>query len=443
MITIDSNTSSPDNQSSVRRVVESALQADVTGWELATLEATWAAVFELEAIGTPEILAAEGRIDEVTEQRASQMATNSILNNQAKLSSLTSPLACIINVEPIPDTKRCVAAVYACDLAELSESYAIEKLAAVKQFANSISGAANAEQSAEQSAAELQVPTWAALSKLFFEKLRAEFEAQRKQIRTYVTAIAAIAAICFVPIPFRLSCPTRCEPTSSRFVAAPFAARLERTHSVIGQEVKTGDLLATLDGGEIISELAGLNDKANQAKQRQMAALSTGDHATAEHERLELEQLSREIELLDRRKKQLEIRSPIDGIVVDGDLERAQGTPLEIGQSLFEIASLDELVAEIAVPECDVRFVNRDLPVSVSLESSGTSAIRSSVDRVHLRSEIRDSEAVFIAEAAIPNTDRNIRPGMNANTIIHVGYRPLAWVFLHRPYSSLRQWIGW
>lgn len=153
-----------------------------------------------------------------------------------------------------------------------------------------------------------------------------------------------------------------------------------------------------------------------QAEQRELAALSTGDHSKSEFERLEVEHLRREVELLENRKSNLEIRSPIDGVVVTGDLERAEGAPLAVGDSLFEIASLETLIAEVAVPERDISFVTAQMPVTIIVDAIPGSRFHATVEKVHLRNEIRDYDSVFIAEAKLPNDTGQLRPGMNARS---------------------------
>jgi multidrug resistance efflux pump len=228
-----------------------------------------------------------------------------------------------------------------------------------------------------------------------------------------------------------------------RYVAAPFDAKLSRSHVVVGQQVQRGDLLATLDGGDLLSQLASVRAKLAQAEQRELAALSTADHSKSRFERLEVEHLRREAELLQRRQVRLEIRSPIDGIVVTGDLERAEGAPLSIGENLFEIASLDSLIAEVAVPEQHITFVKEKMPVSIVMEAIAGTRLESTIQRIHLRNEIRDHASVFIAEAELPNKDALLRPGMNAKATIDAGYRAIGWQLFRSPYNAARQWIGW
>ena len=55
-----------------------------------------------------------------------------------------------------------------------------------------------------------------------------------------------------------------------------------------------------------------------------------------------------------------------DGIVITGDLRKTEGTPLKIGQTMFEIGPLDEMIVEVAVPERDVLHVEPGMDVQSS-----------------------------------------------------------------------------
>src|SRR6056297_505425 len=207
-----------------------------------------------------------------------------------------------------------------------------------------------------------------------------------------------------------------------------------------GEKVYQGQVLATMDGSEIRTELAVLRTKLGQAEQRQLAALSTGDHSKAELERLETTHLQRQIELFENRQSHLEIRSPINGVVVAGDLERSEGAPLSAGDNLFEIASLDRLIAEVAIPEQQVSCIEDTMEVTVRLDAMPGQPERTTLQRIHLRSEIRDNANVFIAEAELANPHALLRPGMSGTASIHAGYRALGWILFHQPYNAVRHW---
>ena len=288
-------------------------------------------------------------------------------------------------------------------------------------------------------------PTWAELRRLFLLKLKTSFQTDnpRATAKKYAAFALGLILIGLVPWPHYVTCNVICEPVVHRFVAAPFDGKLLRSNVLVGQQVKQGEVLAILDGGELNSQLAGARAKLAQSEQRRMAALSTSDHSKSEFERLEVEHLRREIELLESRKVDLEVRSPMDGIVISGDLERAEGAPLAVGDNLFEIASLDRLVAEVAIPESDISFVAKAMEISVKLDSVPENTFDTTVQRIHFRNEIRDNQSVFIAETELPNDSKLLRPGMNGEASIKAGYRPLGWLLFHRPYNAIRHWIGW
>ena len=59
--------------------------------------------------------------------------------------------------------------------------------------------------------------------------------------------------------------------------------------------------------------------------------------AEAQQANLEMKRLDMKRQLLAERQQHLQIRSPISGTVVSGDIEKSEGAPLAIGQNLFEI----------------------------------------------------------------------------------------------------------
>lgn len=259
----------------------------------------------------------------------------------------------------------------------------------------------------------------------------------------YAVGAILIIATGLIPWPHRVHCNVICEPEIRRFVAAPFDGKLLKSHVAPGDPVQQGQLLATLDGGDLRAQLASLQAKLDQAQQRRSAALSTGDGSKAEIERFEIQYLQSEIALLQTRTGGLEIRSPITGVIVGGDLERAEGAPLQVGENLFEIAPLDSLVAEIAIPEADVMYVADEMSASIKLDAAPGRTIDAVVSRIHPRGEIRDNASVFVAEATVGNLDTTLRPGMSGTAKIRAGRRPIGWLLFHRPYEAARTLIGW
>ncbi|MCA9049926.1 MAG: HlyD family efflux transporter periplasmic adaptor subunit, partial [Planctomycetaceae bacterium] len=260
-------------------------------------------------------------------------------------------------------------------------------------------------------------------------------------------AISAVAAVCvgilLLPIDYRVTCDSELQPLSRRFVAAPFEAPLQSSFVEPGDVVEADQLLARLDGRELRWELAGITADLAKATKEHNTFLSEqefGDAAIARHE---MERLENRAALLAGREHQLEVRSPVAGVVVSGDLKGSEGVPLTTGQSLFEIAPLDRMLIEVAVPEDDIRHVRPGMSVRVQWDALPEQILQADIVRVHPRSELRDHESVFIAEAEIDNAAEVLRPGMKGSAKISTGRRMLGWNLFHKPVAWIIGRMGW
>lgn len=261
---------------------------------------------------------------------------------------------------------------------------------------------------------------------------------RRKVIRYALIAAAAIAGILLVPVPWRVPCTARLEPVERRYVSAPFEGTLERTLVRNGDTVRSGDLLAVLDGRPLRMEHSALEAEVAAARKRRDAALASGNIADAQVAKNDSLRAEAKLELVTRRLGELEIRSPVDGVVVSGDLETAEGATLRIGQTMFEIGPLDRIRAEVHVPEGEVRHVQAGAMVRVRLESWPFDSWWGTVERLHPRSEMADDRNCFVAEVALDNGDGRLRPGMKGRAGISAGWRPLGWIWMHRAWERVR-----
>ncbi|NQT11231.1 MAG: efflux RND transporter periplasmic adaptor subunit [Planctomycetes bacterium] len=266
---------------------------------------------------------------------------------------------------------------------------------------------------------------------------------QARKGKVALVAVFLLLAALAVPLPYRVKCDCRLEPVTQRFVAAPFEDTLEKACVKPGDVVAEGDLLARMDGREIRWKRAGAVADQNQAAKKRDAAMAAHDYAEAQIAKLEMERLDLELRLLDHRAENLDIRSPVDGIVTSGDLERVEGAPLVIGQALFEIAPLEKMIVEIAVADDEVSYVRDGQPIVVRLDAYPGKTWQLELSKVKPRSEIRDQENVFIAEATLDNADGLLRPGMKGRARIVTPRRPLGWILFHKPWEYLAGKLCW
>ncbi len=255
--------------------------------------------------------------------------------------------------------------------------------------------------------------------------------------------VVAVVAVLAVPLPYKVTCDCLLQPVVRQYVAAPFDAQLDEVLVVPGDMVGRDDVLARLDAREIRWELAGLTADYNRARKMRDSSLAGREVAKAQMAALEMERLGLRIRLLQNRTKNLQIKTPIDGLVITGDLEKTEGAPLTKGQVLFEIAPLGEMVVEVAIPDGQISHVQPGQQVSIRLDAHPTLTLEGTLTKIHPRAEQRNAENVFIGEVLLPNPGKILRPGMNGRAKVVAAEHPLVWNLFHGAYEYLVYRVGW
>jgi len=261
--------------------------------------------------------------------------------------------------------------------------------------------------------------------------------------RTAGIIIAAVTAILLLPLSYKIDCNAELQPVLRRFVATPFDGTLQRCYVQPGEFVEQNTVLALMDEREIQWELAGVQADRSRAQKERNSHLADHQFGEAAIARHEVERLKHRSDLLTFRNEHLELRSPIDGVVISGDHKDEEGVPLKTGDTLFEIAPLDSMIIEVAVPEEDVRWVTTGMPIRLQLDAMPSDIIHAAVTQIHPKAELKDHDNVFIVEAEIANGSGLLRPGMRGNARILSDRHTLGWNLLHKPAAWLVGWLGW
>lgn len=249
--------------------------------------------------------------------------------------------------------------------------------------------------------------------------------------------------IMLLPINYKISGESVVQPMQHRFVVSQFDGILDEVRVNPGDVVSTGQIMAVMDGRELNRRLYGLQADRDRATKKADVQTAEGNTASAQIARLDVQRINTQIELIKYQLDHLEIRSAINGQVLLGDLEQQEGRPVERGQKLFEVGSLDKMLIEIAIPADEIRHYINDMPVEVRLEALPDLEINQVVKRLHPRATVQDGNNVFIAEIEIDNDNNLLRPGMRGHSRLNVGKHRLIWVWLHKPYEKLMSYLPW
>lgn len=211
----------------------------------------------------------------------------------------------------------------------------------------------------------------------------------------------------------------------------------------IGDSVKKGDVLFTLDDTDLQIEKASKETEIEGAE-LQRAKTERNYHRSKElfEEKLILQELyedtKTEYELaknsLDRAKKSLElikdrlsktkISAPFDCTVLTRPVSIGQAVSgsggFNSGTEVLTIADLNKMIINAHVNQADVTRLSPNQEVDIQVESVPGLTMQGVVERVAPQSTIKNSIKGYAARILIKDIDPRVRPGMTANLAIPV-----------------------
>jgi hypothetical protein len=263
------------------------------------------------------------------------------------------------------------------------------------------------------------------------------------RMRLVLMSLVAATCILMLPVPYKIRCGCTLEPVMRRFAVAPHDGLLDRSFVETGDLVHQGDVLAVMDGKELRWEIAGLvADRSRAAKKRDVSQ-AAGDIPEAQLAQLEVERIDVKLQLLERREQQLEIKSPLDGVILASNVDNVERLPVKPGSIVCEIAPLDQIRLTVAVPADEMLHVRPSSEVELRLDACPGEVITGTVTAVRPRSEIRDGENVFVADVVLDNDEQRLRPGMDGHAKVISAARPLAWVLFHKAVNKAESYFDW
>lgn len=262
--------------------------------------------------------------------------------------------------------------------------------------------------------------------------------------RLSILAITALGLIglYFLPLTYRLHPDCLVEPVRIRYIVAGFDALLEKVFVEPGDRVMENEKLASLDGREIELELRSIEADSAKALKMRDNYLVTGEVASAQIAILEYQRLQERANLLSQRQEQLQLQAPISGIVLSGDLKRAEGGPVTRGQVLFKIAPLDTVSLELFIQDEDVGFIQPGTAVEAIFDAFPGKKWQGKIERITPKAEPIKSDNVFTALLEIENSNGTLQPGMQGKASVECGRKPFGWIYFHKPWYALKKMLA-
>jgi hypothetical protein len=258
---------------------------------------------------------------------------------------------------------------------------------------------------------------------------------------------ALLAFFCFaifVKGPDRVETTFEIQPTSKQVITAPFVGYIETVNVEQGDWVLTQGtanqidvilsanpysqpiremiqqrtILATLNTAELQDKLSVAAAELATHQQEARKARDEKKQGEVELALKKAEGSKAQISLLRNQISQATIKSSINGVVVLGDLKKQIGVRVDTSTQLFEIAPLDALRAELAIPEDRIADVVLGHAGELSSTAAPGTYLPFEIERINPVAEMVDQQNVFKARAKFIfklNATTNDAPANAAN----------------------------
>ena len=212
----------------------------------------------------------------------------------------------------------------------------------------------------------------------------------------------------------------------------------------LGDRVEKGELVLRIDPRDEVNEvqqaeadleLARSQLEVAESRLERTRALRDSGVVTAEelesavlehaNARSSLIKARTRLELAREQRADATVRAPISGTVVAKQVEEGQiitsTRDVTGGTTLLEMADLSQVQVRTLVDESEIGRVEPGLPAEITVEAYPERTFRGSVLKVEPSATVEQNVTMFAVLTRIPNDDRLLKPGMNADVEIVIG----------------------
>lgn len=263
-------------------------------------------------------------------------------------------------------------------------------------------------------------------------------------------ALAALAALCVVPVPLTVLAPAEVTPKDPFVVRAPLDGVIDHLYAQPNQRVAPGTPLFALDSTALASRyaLASKNFDTAQEEYRQTAQLAVTD----DKDRLDmalrkgkLDQSAVELDYTARELARVRVNAARGGVAVFSDPNDWNGKAVSVGEKVMLLADPGNVELTAYVSAADNVDVKPGTTLTLYPKSSPLHAYDARIDTVAYRAEpTPDGVVAYRVKATFENAE-NAKPalGTMGTARIHGRWVPFVYYLLRRPLTTARQWLGW
>lgn len=249
-----------------------------------------------------------------------------------------------------------------------------------------------------------------------------------------ITMSAILFTISIVDMNYKIESLGAITTDNISFVSTPFDSIVYEVDVHSGDIVKQGDKLLSLDTKELYLKYSEALADVSRYSIEEQKSRGSNELADMQMARAKTNQAIATKKRVEYYLNQSNIKSSIDGVIVEGDYEELLGKPVSKGDMLFKIAQLSEFYLTLNVSEEYIHELSVGKKGKFAFLGKTDEKIEFIIDKIiPIATVDSDQKNSFVVKGLLLEEAKDWwRPGMSGVAKIEVGDRKIIWVLTHK-----------
>ena len=260
-----------------------------------------------------------------------------------------------------------------------------------------------------------------------------------------IIGIAFVLFATLYPLEYKVSSPAILKTDKIIYLTAPFDGYIDSVYVKPGDVVYKDQEILRLDQEALKLEEADLLAQEQDNRREIQKAQASRELAEMRIHQAKLAQTLAKLKTVRYKLSKAIVRATVDSaIIVEGDLQKKIGAPVNQGAELFQLASIENIYVESDVSELEIGNIPSDGEGLLAIKSRPDYVYRFKTERISPTATVKDQENTFPVRGEFVNKVPNwFRPGMTGISKIYAGKKTLWWILSHQAIDYLRLKLWW
>lgn len=272
------------------------------------------------------------------------------------------------------------------------------------------------------------------------------FGPQKSLFKLLIVLFSALFMwVMFGKLEYKVESVTNLQTDNIAYISAPFDGMVKEVFVDSGDSVNKDQNLLSFDDKEMLLKKLEINADIIRYDTEAEKARSQRKLADMQIALAKKEQSTASLEKINYFLEKVELKSPFDGIVIEGDREKLLGSPFSKGDILIQVAKPIDLYAKLKVEEQFIDEIKIGQIAELNLLSKPHEYFNVKVEKIIPMASVDDENGnIFTIKVTfIDEVKPWMRPGMSGIAKIKIEKRPVYWILTHKISDFLHMHVWW